>query len=108
MAKGAATEDRLAKLHAVLAQVIEAQLSEKLLVNKEEAEAGEEEEQWMYTASPALLTMAARFLKDNDITADVGDAEGRTDAIQKRLAEIRSNGGKVVRLSDLHPVAQDG
>lgn len=108
MAKGAATESQLAKLHATLAKVIEEQLQEKILVNKEEVDEDGVEEQWMFTASPALLTVASRFLKDNDIVADRGDSDGRLDGIQKRLKELSSGGNKVVRLSDLHPVASDG
>lgn len=108
MAKGAANESQLAKLHATLAKVIEEQLQERILVNKEEVDDEGADPAFMFTASPALLTVASRFLKDNDITADVGSADDRTDAIKRRLEELQGNRGKVVRLADITPVAADG
>jgi hypothetical protein len=108
MAKGAATEKALAGLHATLAKVIDDQLSDMMVINSEEVEEDGVDEVRMYTASPALLTVAARFLKDNDVTADVGESADGMSAVQKRLAEIKQNRGKVISLADIHPVAQDG
>lgn len=107
MAKGAATEKALASLHAQVAQVIENQLKETVTVNPDEVELGEEAVQ-MYVASPALLTVAARFLKDNDITVDTGAQADNTSKIRDRLDQLKRNRGKVVSLSDIHPVAADG
>jgi hypothetical protein len=108
MAKGAATEKALAGLHATLAKVIDDQLSDTMVINSEEVEEEGADAVRMYTASPALLTVAARFLKDNDVTADVGESADGMSTVQKRLEEIKKNRGKVISLADLHPVAQDG
>jgi hypothetical protein len=108
MAQGAATEKALAGLHATLAKVIDDQLSDTMVINSEEVEKEGADEVRMYTASPALLTVAARFLKDNDVTADVGESADGMSKIQKRLIEMEQSRGKVIRLADLHPVAADG
>jgi hypothetical protein len=108
MAKGAATEQALAGLHATVARVIAEQLGETLVLNQDEVDAGEAEAERMYTASPALLTVAARFLKDNDVTADVGESADGMSAIEKKLGELKKHRGKVISLADLQPVAQDG
>jgi hypothetical protein len=44
------------------------------------------------TATPALLATAARFLKDNDITCDMGQDEnmgGLRDALSKKQKKSR-------------------
>lgn len=107
MAKGAATEVSLARVHAALASVIETQLNEKLLSNPEAVAEQDAEPEYMFTASPALLTVAARFLKDNDITADVGSGTDSTARIKAQLAQLQNKGQKVVRLSELHPVEEN-
>jgi hypothetical protein len=108
MAKGAATEEALAGLHATLATVIDKQLSETIVVNLEAVEDDGAAEELMFSASPALLTVAARFLKDNDVTADTGESAEGMSKVQKRLEDIKKNRGKVISLADLHPVAADG
>lgn len=104
MAKGAATEAALAALHQKIAEVMTDQLSEKLCVNQEAVEEGEEPE-FMFTASPALLTVAARFVRENGITADLGDTSDKTSVLQQRLDELSARRGKVVKLSELTPMA---
>jgi hypothetical protein len=107
MAKGAASQAQVAALHAKIAEVLSAQLGETICVNAEEVEAGEAEAEVMFTASPALLTMAARFVKDNGVEVDIEETEG-TSIVQERLAMLKRNRGKIVKLSDIHPVAADG
>lgn len=67
-----ATETKLSALHGALAEVLHRQVTavEEETVYDEngvETKTG----QLVYTASPATLAIAAKFLKDNDITVDV-------------------------------------
>ncbi len=105
MAKGAATEKIIAGLHAQIATVIEAQLSETICLNPEDVEGDGAEPELMFTASPALLTLAARFVKDNDVGMDIGET-GKKSAISARLSQLKQNRGKVIKLSDIHPVGE--
>ncbi len=107
MAKGAATEEALARLHATVAKVIAEQLNETLVLNQDDVDNAGAEEERMYTASPALLTVATRFLKDNDITVDAGAQDAGQSAIRKRLDSLKQARGKVVSLADMHPVAEE-
>jgi hypothetical protein len=67
-----ATETKLSALHGAVAQVLTAQ------VLHEEAETTFDEEgnavetgNMVYTATPATLAAAIKFLKDNNITCDI-------------------------------------
>jgi len=62
------TDKELSGLHAALAMVIRTQVEEKACWKDE---AGEDKE--TFTASPALLAVAAKFLKDNNISCSVED-----------------------------------
>ena len=109
MAKGAATEKAIAALHAQIAEVLDAQLSETICLNPEAVEDDGVEPELMFTASPALLTLAARFVKDNDVGMDIGET-GSENKVRRRLDQLKQNRGKVVKLSDIHPIgdAADG
>lgn len=83
-----ANEKKLGDLHGILAEVLANQVSEKVI----EVDA-DGKELTIYTATPALLTVASRFLKDNDITCEVGDSKGLSDlkeelAKRKRRSDI--------------------
>ena len=58
-----------------------------------------------YTATPALLTVAARFLKDNDITCTVEDSEGLS-SLQDQLAERKKRKNKIRDISFLSKEAE--
>jgi len=83
------TDQELGGLHAALAMVIRHQVEAKADWVTEDGE-----HQEMFTASPALLAVAAKFLKDNDITCSVDD-----DSNLGRLDEILSGKQKQGRLS---------
>lgn len=83
-----ATESKLNNLHGAVADVLTTQ------VLHQDAETAFDEDGEMvetgdmiYTASPALLAAAMKFLKDNDITADVEQDENLgnlRDALTKK------------------------
>ena len=62
-----ADQEELAGLHGTVARVLADQLSDKITISEE----GETKE--VYTAAPAVLAQAIKFLKDNNITASVED-----------------------------------
>ena len=105
MAKGSATEQQIAGISKRIAKVLEFQLDEKIQVNPEEEDP--EMAEYMYTASPALLTMAARFVKDHDIGLDIEQLEQRSE-VSERLEAIKANRGKVITLADISKIAVDG
>lgn len=80
-----ATDSELNKLHELLAKVFVSQLS---VTEKVEIQG---ELQDLYTAQPALLTAAARFLKDNHITCEVETDENLTQ-LQDLLASKKKRG----------------
>ena len=92
-----ATSDKeLGKLLDAISMVLEAQVSEALPVLDEE---GKETNEKYYTASPALLTVAARFLKDNNITCVVEDSKSLSQ-LKDKLAQ-RKKRGKVFSIDHL-------
>ena len=85
----AAKSTQLELLHEALAVVIKQQVSATAeWVN----EAGEMQKE--FTASPALLAVAAKFLKDNDISCSIEDDENLGE-----LAELLANKQKKGRLA---------
>lgn len=62
------TDKELNGLHAALAMVIRTQVEDKACWEDEDGESKE-----TFTASPALLAVAAKFLKDNNISCAVED-----------------------------------
>ena len=96
MAKGAATEEKLANLHNVLADALIAGVSEQKTVLDEETG----EEATYYVANPALLTVAIKFLKDNDITCQPSE-ENKTGRLKQELEERKKN-----RLANVIPIRE--
>lgn len=91
-------DKELGNLLNALAAVLESQVSE---VQDELDEAGLPTGNKYYTATPALLTVAARFLKDNNITCAVSDSKGM-QGLKDKLAE-RKKHGKVFSIKHLSP-----
>ena len=103
-----ASNDKLSALHEALAVVIAAQVSETALALATDAEELCDDEGnalVYYTATPALLTVAARFLKDNDITCTVEDSEGLS-SLQDQLAERKKRKNKIRDISFLSKEAE--
>lgn len=91
----AATDKELSELHSKVAKVLLQKLDSVdkaiLLIAKYEDELPEEVVEYLAeqsNASPALLTVVTKFLKDNDITAVVEESKELTD-LEKRLQEKR-------------------
>ena len=88
-----ASEKFLADLHSAVAVT----LTEQVLHEEEETTFDGEGETvstgvMVRTATPALLATAARFLKDNDVTCDMGQDEnmgGLRDALSKKQKKSR-------------------
>ena len=90
-----ATEEKLSELHGVVATVLKDQLSETVIIADEDT--GETKE--IYTAAPATLAQAIKFLKDNDITASVEDDQNLND-LQELLRKKQTNReGRGLRLA---------
>lgn len=121
MAKGAATEGHLGKLHSKLADVFIKVLTryEGRLDVIERYQAGDLEvtdqiEQEMLDElfsegampNPAMLSAISKFLKDNEITFDTEQVD-QLSSLERRLSERRQNRQNVVKLMTLDRV-QDG
>lgn len=79
------TEQELSELHGTVARVLKTQLTETIEVTNEDT--GEKEQ--LLTATPAVLSAAIKFLKDNDITASVAEDENLGD-LEELLAQKRN------------------
>lgn len=96
MAKGAATENALGKMHNMLAQVFTRSLEKQLKVYEalDKIPEGEIEAEMLELLSemtepnPAMLSAMSKFLKDNDIGMDSEQVEA-LNATERRLAEKR-------------------
>lgn len=91
MSAGKATERKLSSLHGALADVMTEQVLTREQVTEFDAEGIEQPTgETYFSASPALLATAAKFLKDNSITADIqtdanlGKLEAALASKQKR------------------------
>ena len=85
--KKKATDVILGNLHAILADVLAEQVAEYATEEDNDGRVTK-----VYTATPALLTVAARFLKDNDITCGVEDSgalNNLADELAKRKRRSR-------------------
>lgn len=67
---GKSTENELSELHGAIARVMTQQVLEEITITDEEGNV-----QTIMNASPALLGVAAKFLKDNNVTASIEDDE---------------------------------
>lgn len=81
-----ASESQLGDLHEVLAMVIKEQITQTADFLNEDGELVES-----YTASPALLAVAAKFLKDNQITVSIED-DANLGEIENILAKKEKKG----------------
>lgn len=91
-----ATEKKLSALHGAVADV----LTHQVLAQEEVQELDDEgcpvgTGEMDYTASPALLAAAMKFLKDNSITADI-----KVDKNMSNLADALAKKQKHSRLKD--------
>ncbi len=107
----AATENKLGELHDKVADVLisaldrnEAQQRALMRRAEEQAQDNNEDEEdvvvFIPEINPALLSVATKFLKDNDITCqpNVGN---RADELRKKLEKKRKSVNNVTHLSDI-------
>lgn len=97
------TSNELGELHKVVANVLSKQVGQ---IFEEKNEEGVIVDRY-YAATPALLTVAARFLKDNDITCEIEDSKGMSD-LQAELDKRKKGRGKLTDISALLPEAASG
>ncbi len=98
-----ASEDLLGKLHGAVAKVLTEQVQlqeevQELDIDGIPQGTGE----LMYSASPATLATAIKFLKDNNITADA-----ELDENMNGLADALAKKQKRSRLADAASAAKD-
>ena len=99
-----ATETTLGNLHGVVATVLTTQLQQQEAVTEiDEDGCVVETDELQYTASPALIAAAMKFLKDNDITADKKvdkNMDSLANALSKKQKQSRlGSGGDAAKLS---------
>jgi|5_EtaG_2_1085323.scaffolds.fasta_scaffold01220_7 Na+/phosphate symporter len=92
-----ASSDELAELHKVVAKVLNHQISDT--VEFEDEETGERKQ--IFTATPATISAAIKFLNDNDISCDPKDDDNLSDLAEKLNKKRLSGRGK------LKPVTED-
>lgn len=97
-----ATEGKLSTLHGAVATVLTAQIEHQEDVTEFDVEGnstitGEK----MYTASPATIAAAIKFLKDNQITCDID-----TNTNMNNLKDTLANKQRHSRLTDPQKAAQ--
>ena len=110
MAKGAATEKQLGKMHSMLAQVFTRCLEKQLKVYEamDKIPEGEIEADMLEALSemtepnPAMLSAMSKFLKDNEIGLDSEEVE-TLNATERRLAEKREKRKRAGTLLSLVP-----
>lgn len=90
-----ATEKELAELHVKVANILVKKLDQcktaEALIAEHAGELPEDVVEFLceiQDASPALLTVATKFLKDNEITVNKDDSQELSD-LDKRLKEKR-------------------
>jgi ribosomal protein L21 len=100
-----ASENKLASLHDIVADVLTAQVGDKELYEEADENGKIISSKELFTATPALLTVAARFLKDNEITCEVGQSK-KTSKLKDRLAERKKNVAKK-KLATITPIDKE-
>lgn len=85
-----ATHDKMERLHGKLADVL-----------LDELEVGDDD----LGVSPAMLTVAARFLKDNDITAQPA-AGSKISELEEKLKQKK--GRRLASVTPIAPEAAEG
>lgn len=91
----AASESALGKLHAKLAEVLSEALDGEELPGYLDEETGEEVEGKKLLPSASVLTVVAKFLKDNEITATIEEDSEMGDLMKKlesRQKDLRLSG----------------
>jgi hypothetical protein len=88
-----ASEDKLGELHGAVAQVLKEVVTHQEAAVEYDAEGNAEcTGEMQYTASPAMMATAVKFLKDNSITCDVSQDENMNtlrDALAKKQKRSR-------------------
>lgn len=93
-----ASESKLGALHEAVATVLTAQIShqaEETVFNEDGEEVGTGE--MVYTAAPATIAAAIKFLKDNQITCDIETDENMNnlrDTLAKKQKHSRLTNAK--------------
>jgi hypothetical protein len=111
MAKGAAREAKLGKLHSTLTQVF-IRVLDRYLEQMEPVSDGQIEDEVvdevleLFEPNPAMLSAISKFLKDNEIMYDSEELD-QLSATQRRLQEMKKKRGNVVTLDNL-PLAEEG
>lgn len=110
MAKGAAREDKLGKLHSTLTQVfirvLDRYLEQLEPVSDEQIENEVVDEVLdIFEPNPAMLSAISKFLKDNEIMYDSEQLD-QLSATQRRLQEMKKKRGNVVTLDNI-PLAEE-
>lgn len=108
MAKGAATESALGKLHSKLATVfikVLERYENKLEELTEDKLADEMLDE--FEPSPAMLSAIAKFLKDNEIGLDSEEVE-TLNATQRRLQEQREKRKRAGLTLNVVPLVAEG
>lgn len=99
-----ATETELTALHGALAKVLSAQIEhqeEETTFNADGMEVGTGNKR--YTASPATMSAAIKFLKDNQITADIETDENLSnlkDVLAKKQKHSRTGAEAALLLAE--------
>ncbi|MBV1929748.1 MAG: hypothetical protein KUG81_09595 [Gammaproteobacteria bacterium] len=93
-----ATESKLASLHGAVAEVLTDQVKRTEPETTFDSEGNcVETGEVVYSASPALVATAIKFLKDNQITCDITQDENMgklKDALGRKTKHSRLNSGQ--------------
>lgn len=101
MANSKATESELSKLHGNIAKVLDAQISHQEEETSFDADGNVVNSgELVYTVSPATISAAIKFLKDNSCTADI-----KTDKNLGALHKTLEGKQKHSRVSATRPSA---
>ena len=96
-----ATQDKMNELHGMVADVLKEQIAnveEETVFTEEGLEVGTGK--FKYTASPATIASAIKFLKDNDTTCDIEQDENMNG-----LRDLLSHKQKRSRLQSVKEAA---
>lgn len=100
MAKKHVSESRAIDMLETVMDVVTTQLKDHAYQPDEET--GEMVK--VYTATPALLTVAIKLLKDNNITVQADDVDKKLNEVEAALADRKKRSG-LAKVSYLHPEA---
>lgn len=101
MALTPVSTERGVALLDVVADVLLAQLKDHAILEDETTK----EEVRAYTATPALLTVAIKFLKDNAITMQDTDIDKKLNEVEAALQGRKKHSSNLSNVSYLHPEA---